>query len=88
MPQADNWNIMTRRPEEAHFSPVWSGGTSERNARREYAYMETDSYYTNYEYQLVNNYTFHYEEVTQPNASGVQVTVNKLIIDGWVGVPV
>lgn len=70
-----NWNVLIRWDGEPHFKPIWSTGTDERNARREYAYMGTDSYYDNAELQLVTDYSSRWEQT-------------KLVITGWIGVPV
>lgn len=81
----DNWNIMTRHPNQPHFSPLWNEGMNEIEARLEFRARLRDSYYDlhNIEQQLVTDYSYHYEHYDTTRQDGTTRRRLKVIVDGW-----
>lgn len=79
----DNWNIMVRMANQAHFHPLWDTGTDESTARMHMAWRLNDRYWSVHEYQLVTDYSSHYINVEYTDPIEGTYIDQKLVVDGW-----
>lgn len=85
----DDWNIVVRWPQQAHFSPVWNYGINEADARYEFRSRLRDPYYADasVEHQLVSDYSYHIVYEDTPRPDGTTRRRRKTIVDSWKAVP-
>lgn len=83
----NNWNVLIRWENEAHFKPLWTSGVSEDTARDNLRWYLNDSYWRRAEYQLVTDYSYHFEENVSP-VFGTTTTTREAVMDSWTAVPI